>query len=107
MYFYSAITVVIGCTPFITWEKLEVEGERPIFFLLQDLNDSPPVFSRQRYFTSVSADLEVGSSILKVEATDADKVRHLKLKKSRNLELETSQSLVFLDCFHFPSLFSP
>jgi hypothetical protein len=42
--------------------------------LFQDLNDSPPVFSRQRYFTSVSADLEVGSSILKVEATDADKV---------------------------------
>jgi hypothetical protein len=33
------------------------------------------VFSRQRYFTSVPADLEVGSSILKVEATDADKVR--------------------------------
>ena len=54
--------------------NLATEVHGALFVSLQDLNDSPPVFSRQRYFTSVSADLKVGSSILKVEATDGDKV---------------------------------
>ena len=33
---------------------------------VQDLNDSPPVFSKQRYFTTTSEDVPVGGSILKV-----------------------------------------
>lgn len=32
---------------------------------VQDLNDSPPVFSKQRYFTTASEDVPVGGNILK------------------------------------------
>jgi protocadherin-16/23 len=39
---------------------------------VQDLNDNPPLFGKQRYFTSVSEDLAPGSSVLKVAANDAD-----------------------------------
>ena len=39
---------------------------------IQDLNDSPPFFSKQRYFTSILDDAQVGSSVIKVTATDAD-----------------------------------
>ena len=39
---------------------------------VQDLNDSPPLFSKQRYFTTTSEDMPLGGSVLKVSATDAD-----------------------------------
>ena len=32
---------------------------------VQDLNDSPPVFSKQRYFTTTSEDMPIGGSVLK------------------------------------------
>ena len=33
---------------------------------VQDLNDSPPLFSKQRYFTTTSEDTHIGGSVLKV-----------------------------------------
>lgn len=39
---------------------------------IQDLNDNPPIFSRQRYFTTISEDLPIGSSVFSVQASDAD-----------------------------------
>ncbi len=39
---------------------------------VQDLNDSPPVFSRQRYFTTISENLPVGSRVMSVTASDQD-----------------------------------
>ena len=39
---------------------------------VQDLNDSPPLFSKQRYFTTNSEDTPIGGSVLRVSATDAD-----------------------------------
>ena len=39
---------------------------------VQDLNDSPPLFSKQRYFTTNSEDTPIGERVLKVSATDAD-----------------------------------
>ena len=33
---------------------------------IQDLNDSPPLFSKQRYFTTTSEDMPIGGSVLQV-----------------------------------------
>ena len=39
---------------------------------IQDLNDSPPLFSKQRYFTTTSEDTPIGGSVLQVSAIDSD-----------------------------------
>ena len=41
-------------------------GTMTINVQIQDLNDNPPTFSKQRYFTAVSDDLRPGDSVFKV-----------------------------------------
>ena len=43
---------------------------------VQDLNDSPPLFSKQRYFTTNSEDTPIGGRILKVFIIFGVKTQH-------------------------------
>ena len=40
---------------------------------IEDINDNAPVFSRAEYAASISEDKSVGSSVIKVSASDRDK----------------------------------
>ena len=53
-------------------------------YFSQDLNDNPPLFGKQRYFTSVPEDLPPGSSVLRVSADDADSGRNARVTYSIN-----------------------
>ncbi|XP_075056154.1 protocadherin Fat 4 [Mixophyes fleayi] len=47
-------------------------GHLQVNVTVQDINDNPPVFSSSQYQARVEEDAPVGSSVLKVEATDRD-----------------------------------
>uniref|UniRef100_A0A8C5M2M9 Cadherin domain-containing protein n=1 Tax=Leptobrachium leishanense TaxID=445787 RepID=A0A8C5M2M9_9ANUR len=47
-------------------------GHLQVNVTVQDINDNPPVFSSSQYQAKVEEDAPVGSSVLKVEATDRD-----------------------------------
>ena len=64
---------------------------------VQDLNDSPPVFSKQRYFTTVSESLPIGSSVLKVFASDADIGKNSKITYSINRRQSDKDELFSID----------
>lgn len=49
-----------------------LKGTMTVNILIQDVNDNPPVFNQTRYFGVVPENATVGTSILKVHATDAD-----------------------------------
>ena len=72
----------------------------------QDLNDNPPLFGKQRYFTSVPEDLPPGSSVLRVSADDADSGRNARVTYSINrrqsdrdgvFRIDASTGLLVLD----------
>ena len=72
----------------------------------QDLNDNPPLFGKQRYFTSVPEDLPPGSSVLRVSADDADSGRNARVTYSINrrqsdrdgvFRIDPSSGLLVLD----------
>ena len=72
----------------------------------QDLNDNPPLFGKQRYFTSVPEDLPPGSSVLRVSADDADSGRNARVTYSINrrqsdrdgvFRIDSSTGLLVLD----------
>lgn len=44
-------------------------------FLFQDVNDNPPVFSKERYTASIAESSKAGSSVLQVTATDGDRTK--------------------------------
>ncbi|XP_018106636.1 protocadherin Fat 4 [Xenopus laevis] len=47
-------------------------GHLQVNVTVQDINDNPPVFSSSQYQAKIEEDSPVGSSVLKVEATDRD-----------------------------------
>ncbi|XP_068136139.1 protocadherin Fat 4 [Hyperolius riggenbachi] len=47
-------------------------GHLRVNVTVQDINDNPPVFSSSQYQTKIEEDAPVGSSVLKVEASDRD-----------------------------------
>lgn len=49
-----------------------LKGTMTVNVLIQDVNDNPPVFNQTRYFGIVPENATVGTSIIKVHATDAD-----------------------------------
>ncbi len=51
---------------------------------VQDLNDNPPVFERQRYFAAVPADAAPGREVLRVRASDADEGANADVRYSVN-----------------------
>lgn len=53
-----------GRVPLSTFQVLHV--------YVQDVNDSPPRFLRERYLSNVSESAPVGTSVLTVHATDKD-----------------------------------
>ncbi|XP_040569949.1 protein dachsous [Lepeophtheirus salmonis] len=73
---------------------------------VQDLNDNPPLFDKQRYFTNVPEDLPLGSSVLRVEAKDADANKNGKIAysinrrqsdKDRTFAIDENTGLILLD----------
>ncbi|XP_056645229.1 protein dachsous-like [Diorhabda sublineata] len=49
-----------------------LRGEMTVNITIQDVNDNPPVFNQSRYFASIQENATIGTSVLKVTATDAD-----------------------------------
>ncbi|CAG0921142.1 unnamed protein product [Notodromas monacha] len=43
-----------------------------IYIDVMDYNDNPPIFTEDPYYTSVSEDVEIGTSIMKLRVQDAD-----------------------------------
>lgn len=49
-----------------------LRGVMTVNVAIQDVNDNPPVFNQTRYFGQVAENATIGTSILRVLATDAD-----------------------------------
>lgn len=49
-----------------------LRGEMTVNIAILDVNDNPPIFNQIRYFGIVPENATLGTSILKVQATDAD-----------------------------------
>ncbi|CAH8504519.1 unnamed protein product [Schistosoma rodhaini] len=65
----SSHSVKIEC-----WDSGEppLTAETSILIQVDDINDSPPVFDRQFYFTKIKEGLDPSTPIIQVRATDAD-----------------------------------
>ncbi|CAB4067518.1 DCHS1_2 [Lepeophtheirus salmonis] len=81
-------------------------GTMTVKVRVQDLNDNPPLFDKQRYFTNVPEDLPLGSSVLRVEAKDADANKNGKIAysinrrqsdKDRTFAIDENTGLILLD----------
>ncbi|TRY73630.1 hypothetical protein TCAL_01930 [Tigriopus californicus] len=69
-------------------------GTLTVNIKIQDLNDNPPLFGKQRYFTTIPDNLPSGSSILTVEARDSDTGANAEISYSINRR-QSDQSEIF------------
>lgn len=61
-----------------------LRGEMTVNITIQDVNDNPPVFNQSRYFASIQENATVGTSVLRVTASDADSEENGQLEYSIN-----------------------
>ncbi|XP_064481302.1 fat-like cadherin-related tumor suppressor homolog isoform X2 [Ornithodoros turicata] len=54
------------------WSQWEWECTSTVEILLSDVNDNPPTFTEEAYSVSVAEDVDVGTLVTKVHATDKD-----------------------------------
>ncbi len=76
-------------------DNLDPSGSSPSSILsvrvvVQDLNDNPPVFDRQRYFAVVRADAGAGAEVARVRARDADAGANAAVRYSVNRRQSSS-----------------
>lgn len=50
----------------------ELSSSVSVTIIITDVNDNPPTFNTSNYITSANENFTIGSSILKVQATDKD-----------------------------------
>lgn len=48
------------------------EDQCNISVIVEDQNDNDPIFEQPKYVSNIPEDIEIGSSVLKVHATDKD-----------------------------------
>ncbi|KAG8453995.1 hypothetical protein GDO86_000570 [Hymenochirus boettgeri] len=65
----SNFTIIVECYDMGSPQKSAIAK---LHITVLDENDNPPTFSKSQYRTSVREDTEVGSVVLKLQATDAD-----------------------------------
>ena len=74
-----------------------LKGTITVNVTILDLNDNPPAFQQQRYFASVAENITVGSSVIKVTASDPDSGDNGKVTYTINRRQSDSSQLFSID----------
>lgn len=83
-----------------------LKGTMTVNVLIQDVNDNPPVFNQTRYFGTVPENATVGTSIIKVHATDADSgdngvveytINHRQSDRDGFFDIDSSSGLIIVN----------
>ncbi|KAJ8953107.1 hypothetical protein NQ318_013451 [Aromia moschata] len=74
-----------------------LRGEMTVNITIQDVNDNPPIFNQSRYFASVPENATIGTSVLKVFATDADSDENGQIEYSINRRQSDRDNMFRID----------
>ncbi|KAL3266865.1 hypothetical protein HHI36_011017, partial [Cryptolaemus montrouzieri] len=74
-----------------------LRGEMTVNITIQDVNDNQPVFNQTRYFATVPENATVGTSVLKVFATDNDSGENGQIEYSINRRQSDRDNMFRID----------
>ncbi|KAJ8985392.1 hypothetical protein NQ317_007550 [Molorchus minor] len=74
-----------------------LRGEMTVNITIQDVNDNPPIFNQSRYFATVPENATIGTSVLKVFATDADAEENGQIEYSINRRQSDRDNMFRID----------
>lgn len=74
-----------------------LKGSMTVNITIQDVNDNQPIFNQSRYFTTVAENATIGTSVLRVFATDTDSGRNGKTSYSINRRQSDRDNFFVID----------
>ncbi|XP_064481266.1 protein dachsous-like [Ornithodoros turicata] len=74
-----------------------LKGSMTVNITIQDVNDNQPIFNQSRYFATVAENATVGTSVLRVFATDADAGENGQVHYSINRRQSDRENMFSID----------
>lgn len=74
-----------------------LKGSMTVNITIQDVNDNQPIFNQSRYFTTVAENATIGTSVLRVFATDTDSGINGNVKYSINRRQSDRDNFFVID----------